>query len=235
MKAAATPTLALAALLLLPGTPAAGQTTLILTGGVNSASMDFRSSLNDFLGLTAPLGSTESVGITRFAAGAAVAFQLSARWGVQLGGAYSKKGGRWELGTYYWNSDVLLETDYLEFTALGRMRVKSPDEVSVVLLAGPALSWQSGCGVKESGYIYGRLYEANRSCNARGPLASRRSNVDLGVALGGVLEVPTWEGPGVSLGVMYTSGLLAVSGDFGSALKHRVLTLQAGILYPIFR
>ncbi len=235
MKAAATPTLALAALLLLSGTPAAGQTTLILTGGVNTASMEFHGSLNDFLGVLVPQESRESVGIQRFTAGAAVAFQLSNRWGLQLGGAYSKKGGRWELGTEDWNSDVLLETDYLEFTALGRLGVKSPDEVSVVLLAGPALSWQSGCGLKESAYLHGQPYEVATNCDARGPLASRRSNVDLGVALGAALEVGMWAGLGVSLGVMYTSGLLDVSGDFGSELKHRVLTLQAGILYPIFR
>ncbi len=234
MKVAATPTLAFA-LLLLSGTPAAGQTTLILTGGVNSASMDFGSSLNDFLGVAVPPEWTESLGITRFAAGAAVAFQLSNRWGLQVGGAYSKKGGRREFGTYDWNSDVLLETDYLEFTALGRLRVKSPDEVSVVLLAGPALSWELGCGVKESGYIHGQQYEAIRNCDARGPLASQRSNVDLGMALGGAVEVGMWAGRGISLGVLYTSGFLDVSGDFGSALKHRVLTLQAGILYPIFR
>ena len=54
MKAAATPTLALAALLLLSGTPAAGQTNLILTGGVNVASMEFHGSLNDFLGVLVP-------------------------------------------------------------------------------------------------------------------------------------------------------------------------------------
>lgn len=234
MKVAATPTLVLA-VLLLSATPAAGQTTLVLTGGVNSASMDFGSTLNDFLGLAVPPESSESLGITRFAAGAAVAFQLSSRWGLQLGGAYSKKGGRWEFGAYDWDSDVLLETDYLEITALGRMRIESSGEFSVFVLAGPALSWQSACGVRESGYIHGQQYEVSRNCDARGPVASQRSNVDLGMALGGAVEVGMSEGLGVSLGALYTSGLLDVSGDFGSALKHRVLTLQAGILYPIFR
>ena len=234
MRVAAAPTLALA-LLLPSGTPAAGQTTLVLTGGLNHASMDFRNSLNDFLGVATPQETSESVGIKRLAAGAAVAFQLSGRWGLQVGGAYSKKGGRWESGARDWESDVLLETDYLEIAALARRRVESPGDLSVVVLVGPALSWELACEVRELGHMYGRQYDVIKDCDARGPLASQRSNVDLGVAFGGAVEVDISADLGVSLGVLYTSGMLDFSGDFGSAIKHRVLTLQAGILYPIFR
>lgn len=221
-------------LLLLSGAPAAGQTTLHLTGGVNSAYMNFGSTLKDFLGVVTPQVSSESLGITRSAAGAAISFQVSDRWGLQLGGAYSKKGGRWNFGVIDWDADVRLETDYLEITALGKLQVESLDEFSVFVLAGPALSWESTCGVTESGYVHGQHYEVIRGCDARGPLASRRSSLDLGLAVGGTAEFVVAEGLGFSLGALYTSGLRDISGDFGSALKHRVLALQVGLLYRIF-
>ena len=72
--------LLLTGLLLVPATPAAGQTSLSLTGGINVASLEVDSS--DPL-----VPNLQSV--SRMSIGLAATIPTSERVGIQLGGAYS--------------------------------------------------------------------------------------------------------------------------------------------------
>ncbi len=110
MKRFATPLLA-TILLLLTGTPAFGQVSIAVTGGVNIASLDI-STDSDF----AP----DLKSVTRLSIGLAANIPASDGWGFQLGGSYSQKGGRFEISEQGVSVESRVETDYLEFTVLGR-------------------------------------------------------------------------------------------------------------------
>ena len=85
--------------------------------------------------------------VTRLSIGLAANIPASDGWGLQLGGSYSQKGGRFEISEQGVSGESRVETDYLEFTVLGRARFPvSGDRVSAHLLAGPALALESSCG-----------------------------------------------------------------------------------------
>lgn len=74
----------LSSLLLGPGTSIHTQTTVSLMGGVHLASLNL-----DTDGLLMP----DLQSVTRFSLGIAATIPASDRFGIQLGGAYSQKGG----------------------------------------------------------------------------------------------------------------------------------------------
>ena len=229
-------------LLLLPWMPAAGQTTITLTAGVNRAWMESQDYLLDFLDILVPADESTISSIDRLAAGVVVNHQGDL-WGVQLRGEYSQHGARWDfyrsdLYGIVWMADARLETDYLGFAALGRVRVPLPlrQEVSIFALAGPTLNRESSCRMSEEGFNVDGVpsYGVRGDCDDRRSLAAYRSNVDLGVSFGTEGELRGWKGFGLSAGAFYTLGLLDISGDFGGSVKQRVLSVRVGLSYTIF-
>ena len=223
MKRFATPLLA-TILLLLTGTPAFGQVSIAVTGGVNIASLDI-STDSDF----AP----DLKSVTRLSIGLAANIPASDGWGLQLGGSYSQKGGRFEISEQGVSVESRVETDYLEFTVLGRAQFPvSGDRVSAHLLAGPALALESSCQLtaKATG-LDGGTFEFTEDCD--GDIGLDRSTYDLGLAGGGGLEIKLLDTLGMSFGLLYTYGLLDLDKSDSDSLKQRALTLRAGLVYSI--
>ncbi len=221
MKPFPTPFLA-TALLLLPASPAFGQTTLALTGGINIATLDIGSD-------SGFVPDTESA--TRISFGLAATFPRSENLGIQLGGNYSQKGGRLIIATSDVNGESTIETSHLEFTALGRARIPlAGDRVSAHLLAGPAVAFELSCQLSVKATVEGSTVEISDDCNEGADLS--RSPFDFGLAGGGGLEIVPLDKLGISLGVLYTHGLtdLDTSDD---SLKQRALSLRAGLVYSI--
>ena len=224
MKRFATPLLA-TILLLLTGTPAFGQVSIAVTGGVNIASLDI-STDSDFF-------SPDLKSVTRLSIGLAASIPASDGWGIQLGGSYSQKGGRFDFSEQGVSAESRVETDYLEFTALGRAQFPvSGDRVSAHLLAGPALALASSCGftAKATGPD-GGTFEFGGDCDEDTGLET--SAFDLGLAGGGGLEIKLLDTLGISFGLLYTYGLLDLDKSDGDSLKQRALTLRAGLAYSI--
>ena len=223
MKRFATPLLA-TILLLLTGTPAFGQVSIAVTGGVNIASLDI-STGSDF----AP----DLKSVTRLSIGLAANIPASDGWGLQLGGSYSQKGGRFEISEQGVSGESRVETDYLEFTVLGRARFPvSGDRVSAHLLAGPALALESSCQLtaKATG-PGGGTFEFAEDCD--GDIGLDRSTYDFGLAGGGGLEIKLADTLGMSFGLLYTYGLLDLDKSDSDSLKQRALSLRAGLVYSI--
>ena len=223
MKRFATPLLA-TILLLLTGTPAFGQVSIAVTGGVNIASLDI-STGSDF----AP----DLKSVTRLSIGLAANIPASDGWGLQLGGSYSQKGGRFEISEQGVNAESRVETDYLEFTVLGRAQFPvSGDRVSAHLLAGPALALESSCQLtaKATG-PGGGTFEFAEDCD--GDIGLDRSTYDFGLAGGGGLEIKLADTLGMSFGLLYTYGLLDLDKSDSDFMKQRALTLRAGLVYSI--
>lgn len=211
----------LVTMLLLPGIPARAQTTLAISGGMNVASMDFA-------------GETEFVpdfqSVNRASIGLAVTFPVFARLGLRLGGNYSQKGGLAEVSMGGLTGESFLDSDYLELTALARVRVPTAgDRVAVNLLAGPALALETSCELGATAVDRtGSTSEYNETCD---DADFDRLRHDLGLAAGGELEIGLAEKLGLSIGVLYTHGVLDIDTVDDASLKHRALTLRAGLVY----
>ena len=240
------PTLLLSALLtavlLVPGAPVQAQTTLSLTGGVNLTSLD-----TDSDGALAP----DFESLTGMSVGLAATIPVTDRFGFQLGGRYAQKGGRLDVlgmmemmgetfggfeemppGT---SINVNFEMDYIELTALARVEFPlSGDRVSGLLLAGPALGLRSSCdGVVSISDPAGPGLNQGVDCDESG-LDFR--TIDVGLAGGAGIDIGLTDSIDARLGVLYTLGLSNVLSDLSEddgGLKHRALTIQTGLAFPI--
>ena len=86
--------------------------------------------------------------VSRMSIGLAATIPISERVGIQLGGAYSQKGGSLEVQEDGATIASDIEFDYIELTVLARVGLPlSGDRVSAHLLVGPALAFQSSCQV----------------------------------------------------------------------------------------
>ena len=190
---------------LLPGVPASGQTTLTVTGGLNTASV----SLSE--------GNEAIESVTRMAMGLSAGIPVSEGWRVQLGATYSQKGfgiGIAEVGI-----------DYIEFTGLLDRPLPLGDRASLHLVAGPALGIRMFC--KETVSIRGE--ERSEDCDGYGLKA-----FDFGVAGGAEAEIGLSDRLALSVGALYCLGLLDASdGESDGFLKNRTLTLRVGVVFPI--
>ena len=227
----------LTAVLLMPRASLHAQTTLSLTGGVSLASMN-----TDFDDALAP----DLESLTRMSVGLAATIPVTDRFGVQLGGRYVQKGGRLDLlgmamrmfGRLEGMEQVTsFETDfrmdYVEFSALARVRFPlSGDRMSGHLLAGPALGLQSSCEVgvriREPGFPEA---DVNMDCEEFGPIF--KGKLDLGLAGGAGIDIGLTDSIDAHLGLLYTLGLSNVVDDDDETMKHRALTIRAGLVLPI--
>ena len=213
----------LALVLLLPAqAPAAGQTTLALSGGLNIASAD----VEDASAMV-----PDAVSITRASVGLAADFSLSDRFGIQLGGRYAQKGVGLELNEDGANIESNVELDYFEFAALGRLRFPlAGDRVSLHVLTGPAMAVETGCSLNATASFGGESVELEEECDE---VELERSLVDLAWAVGGGLDIGISENLSASPGILYTHGLADVDTATRASLKNRALTLQIGLAYTL--
>ena len=234
------PTL-LTAVFLTLAVPVRAQTTLSLTGGVNLTSL-----AADTEGTLAP--GFES--LTRMSIGLAATIPVSDRFGLQLGGRYAQKGGRLDvLGLMAMMDDIFgfggfeemppgasfeadYEMDFVEFSALARVGFPlSGDRVSGHLLAGPALGLLSSCeGVARISGLDEPAVNVSSDCDESG-LDFRK--IDVGLAGGAGIDIGLTDSIDAHLGLLYTLGLSNVSEDIGGSLKHRALSIRAGLAFPI--
>ena len=119
------------------GTSAHAQTTISFTGGMNLASLNLDTD-------DAFVPNLQSV--TRLSFGIAATIPASDRFGLQLGGSYSQKGGSLSVVEQGVTVSSDIEMDYVELTVLAKLPLSSGELVSAHLLAGPALALQSSCG-----------------------------------------------------------------------------------------
>ena len=235
-------------LLLLPvtlvlalGTPASAQTTLSLMGGMNRTSLDFDLPAEaDFL-----------QPVNRMSVGLTSTFPVSDRFGIQLGGTYSQKGGSFDFvelfrllsGMAIVPEDFMsemegvdvaanLKMDYIELTAMAEVRFPlSGERVSAHLMAGPALALRSSCQFRMS--IRGPdtpSVDQSEDCDSVG-LDAR--GLDFGLGGGAGLMMGLTDKLDARVGVLYTLGLLDISENDSETWKHRALTLRAGLGYRI--
>lgn len=232
------PTL-LTAVFLTPGAPVRAQTTLSLTGGVNITSLD-----TDGDGTLSP--GFES--LTRMSVGLAATLPVSERFGLQLGGRYAQKGARLDvLGVLEMMGDTFggleemppgasfdadYEMDFVELTALARVGFPlAGDRVSGHLLAGPALGLRSSCeAVVRISALDEPAVTGSVDCD-EAELGFR--TVDVGLAGGAGIEIGLTDSINAHLGLLYTLGLSNVSDDPGGSVKHRALTIRAGLGVPV--
>ncbi len=237
------PTLLLPTLLtvvcLTPGAPVHAQTTLSLTGGVNITSLD-----TDNDGTRSP--GFES--LARMSIGLAATLPVSDRFGLQLGGRYAQKGGRLDvlrlmemMGDMFGGFEEMppgaslyidYEMDYVELSVLARVGFPlSGDRVSGHLLAGPALGLRSSCeGVVSISGPDRPALDQGVGCDEAG-LDFRK--IDVGLAGGAGIDIGLTDAVDAHLGLLYTLGLSNVSDDLGGSVKHRALTIRAGLVLPI--
>ena len=206
------------ATLLLPATPALGQTAL-LSGGLNRASISVTGEEVEFVEYLEP--------VMRISAGLAVGIPLFGGWSVELGGSYSQKGYAVDVPPVGEGSVAI---DYLEVAALASLAFPLDDRASVNLLAGPALAIQLACQVTQSFEGSEDTEDCDPDDNDDGPKDS-----DLGLAGGVRFRIGLSEKVGVTAGALYTLGLQSLfeEEDEDITVKSRVLTLSAGLAYSI--
>ena len=219
MKHHTTPLLA-TALLLLPASPANGQTTVALTGGVNIATLSIASTAG-------PVPGVESVRRASF--GIALTFPRSETLGFQVGGSYSQKGGSLIFASTEVIGQSTIETNHFEITGLARVQFPlGSDRVRGHLLAGPAVAFELSCALYAKANVNGALVDRDDDCHESPNLS--RAPFDLGVAAGGGLELWLADRLGISLGALYTHGLKDIDTSDDS-LRRRTLALRGGFVY----
>ena len=214
------PLLLIAAPLLgLTPAPTAAQVKLGVTGGLNLASVSV-SSESGFV--------PDFESVTRLALGVSATIPLSETWGLQLAGGYSERGTMYTFAENGADVESTLKMDYIELAALGTANLPvSGERVSAHLLAGPVLALESSCRWHSQATLRGTDYEASEDCDFN------RSNYDLGLAGGGGIEIGLSDALGVSLGVLYTFGLLDMDKADHDSLKHRVAAVRVGLVYSV--
>ena len=221
MKRIAVAVLAIAPVLL-PVTPALGQTAVALTGGWNLASLAVEQDGDD--------NSPRSV--TRHSIGLAATIPLSARLGLHLGGTYSEKGAVVRERTFGFLYDGSLEINYMELSALGMAKVfESDDGVVLHFLAGPAVAAQASCKWNSEATVGNETTEYRRDCDE-----NTASSFDFGVAAGGLVEMWISDRLGISLSALHTRGLLDIDEAFEDyTIRNRTWSLRTGILFSTGR
>ena len=201
----------------LPTKHACGQIGFALTGGINYGTLSV-----DGLGLDAQ--DVESV--ARLSTALTVTIPLSGRFGFELGGAYSRKGGRVHIETGL----LTFRMNYYEMTALARANQYWMDNrIVAYAVAGPSVAWESSChGALTASLGDSPPFDDVRTCNE-----DLFHNRDFGLAGGGGLGLELSENLGVTVGAVYTYGLRNLLREEDGHLKHRVLSVRAGFVYWI--
>lgn len=193
--------------LLLAG-PVAAQTTLGVRGGVNFATLG---------------GDADGVGTrTGLNFGAVVIFPLSGNLGLQAGAHYSQKGAEESEG----DVTATLEFDYIDIPVLLRYGFPSSGSTSFHLLAGPSISFNSGCNLSGSD----GSQSASIDCDSADiDIAS----IDFGLMGGLGLDIQAGESLIITLDGLYNLGLSNLDDTETDSVKNRVWMIQAGLGFPL--
>ncbi len=207
--------------------PVLAQTTLSLTGGLNRTTM---------VADPPDRAVWRSESLTRMSVGLAATFPASEHLGLQVGVAYSQKGGRLSGldGDTFVTTELAL--DYFEFSLLAvpTFPLSSWERSSVRFFVGPTLASRVDCDFNASGWLATEQVTAAGSCDAGGR-DEIEAAMDLGVVVGGGIAVGVTERAGVSIDLLYTLGLIPVGGgdSYWSGPRQRVLTFRTGIALPV--
>ena len=212
-----------ACFLLLATTPAAGQTRIGITGGLNLASVDITTG-----GLFVP----EFESVARMSVGLSATTFFSESVGLQLAGSYSQKGGKWDIPDPEVHASLTLNADYLELAGLGMLRLPlAGDRISARLLAGPAVSLETSCEVITEASVGGTKLKSTEDCDEEDGL--ERSSLDLALMGGGGLEVGLPGSLSLTLDALYSLGLTDIDKSEDDSVKNRVLTVRVGVAFPL--
>lgn len=208
---------AIAFVTLAPGT-ALGQTTLLVSGGLNRASMAVSGDDADEVGDISP--------VTRMWVGLAASVPVSEAWDLELGAGYSQKGFELSFDDFGFDGEASFEIDYFEITAHVGKSFPVADRASVKLLAGPALAMRRSCRIVANT----PEEEQTDDCDE-----DELRETDLGLGGGVRLRIGLSEEVGLTVGAFYTLGLMDIDedNDFDVTIKNRALTLRAGLAFPI--
>ncbi len=211
------PTLALATTLI--ATPASGQTVLSAWGGATIANMDVSTTTNQRL----PDGE-----LTGTAFGVGVALPVAGPFGLRLGAAYAQKGFESTVTVEDISVITTLAANYLEFNALAMVGFGRSSLVSAYALAGPALAFESSCDLSGRDVMGGSSVDVTASCSEAG---AEFHGLDFGLAGGAGLGIGLSDRLGAEVGALYTYGLRDVDESETETVRHRVVTLRAGLTY----
>ena len=223
------PSLVLPIILFLHATapPAWAQTTLSLTGGLNRTTMT----------ADPPDGAVwRSESLTRMSVGLAATLPASEHLGLQLGVAYSQKGGRLRGldGDAFVTTEIAL--DYFEFSLLAvpTFALSSWDRSAARFFLGPTLASRIDCDFHASARLGKEQVAASGGCDAGGR-DEVEAAMDLGVVVGGGIAFGVAERADVSVDLLYTLGLIPVGGadSYWGGPRQRVLTLRTGVALPV--
>ncbi|MDE2975519.1 MAG: outer membrane beta-barrel protein [Gemmatimonadota bacterium] len=208
---------AIAFVTLAPGT-ALGQTTLLVSGGLNRASMAVSGDDADEVGDISP--------VTRMWVGLAASVPVSEDWDLELGAGLSQKGFGVIFDDFGFDFEASFEIDYFEITAYAGKSLPVADRISVKLLVGPALAMRLSCRITAKT----PEEEKTEDCDE-----DEWRETDLGLGGGVRLRIGLSEEVGLTVGAFYTLGLpdLDEDDDFDITIKSRALTLRAGLAFPI--
>lgn len=213
--------LILPALFLFAGSPASAQVSVAMLGGANLASTALADN-------EAAPPAPETV--TRLSLGVAADFPLTRHFGIQLGGGYSQRGFNTAFTEGNVAGESLIEVDYAEVTVLGKLHIPLyGDRLSVHLLAGPAVGYETSCDATVSAVVEGTSVSTTLACGDN----FDRSDYDFGVVGGGGLEIGLARALRLNFGALYNYGLADVDTADATSVKHRVLTLRTGLSYSI--
>ena len=211
----------LSTLFLFAGAPASAQINLSMMGGANLASTQLSSE-----DVAAPTSET----VTRVSVGVAATFPVVGHFGIQLGGGYSQRGSNSLFTDGDATGESLIEVDYAELTALGRLDIPLyGDRLGIHLLAGPAFAYETSCDATMSTMVEDRAVSNSAACGDD----FDRPAYDFGLVGGGGLEIGLTRDLGLDLGALYNYGLTDLDNADNATVKHRVLTLRAGLSYSI--
>lgn len=212
-----------APLFLLTPAAAAAQIKLAVTGGMNLASVDV-STEDTFV--------PDFESVTGLSLGLSATIPLSETLGFQLAGGYTQKGTIVGFSDEGARVEATLKMNYVELAALAAVRLPlSGERLSAHLLAGPAFGFEATCDMSTRASFMGTSVEVDGNCDDDDVLD--RSTVDLGLAGGGGIEIGLSDALGVSLGALYTFGLLDIDQSDRDSMKHRALTVRAGLVLSI--
>lgn len=211
--------IALAATMLLSvaAAPAAAQTTLHLSGGINRADVVLPANLDAQFTNRKPL--------TGMVAGAALSFPLSGRLNLQLGADFSQEG--FAATDREDGFDLTVDIEYYEVSALLDVALGGGGRASLNLLLGPTYGHQSSCTLTVS--VAGQT--ASDACESgfiKGP--------DGGVVGGLRAGVGITDSVDFTIGAFYNHGLLSINDATGidaGTVTTRTMTARAGLAYRI--
>lgn len=132
----------------------------------------------------------------------------------QPGVLFSQKGMKMSQG----GSTAKLTLNYLDVPLNLVYKINASEDVKVLLLAGPTISFglsgKGKIGSEETDIKFGSGNDADYK------------SMDLGLSIGGGIEVSSFQ-----LGLNYTFGLSNTSNDSNITAKNNVLTFSVGILF----